>query len=283
LQKFHNWVKSDLIASCNVDASLLDLGCGRGGDLFKWKASRLRHVTGLDVSKDSLSEALRRYSEPSEGKKNGRGSGGGSKGGGSAGGDPAWYWGFQFDTVHFDICDTNKSLDAVIPRRGHFDAVSCQFSLHYCFGSLANAHCFLSNVTRRLKPGGSFMATFADGRAILEYLSSEEKRAAAGAAAVAAASGSKRGAGGGGRRGAAAQGGGLDKPVPEAAAGSDSGGEDPPPIFHCEPINFKASQVLESVKEWTDIATAAAAAGLESVEPSSELFGFKYSFFLTKQ
>jgi mRNA (guanine-N7-)-methyltransferase len=41
-----------------------------------------------------------------------------------------------------------------------FDIVSCQFALHYSFENESRARMFARNIAERLKPGGTFVATF---------------------------------------------------------------------------------------------------------------------------
>ncbi len=43
--------------------SLLDLCCGRGGDLQKWRDCGVRYVYGVDISRNEVDEAMRRYQE----------------------------------------------------------------------------------------------------------------------------------------------------------------------------------------------------------------------------
>ena len=44
----------------NRAGSLLDLGCGRGGDLSKWREAEVQRVLGMDLSADQLEDARRR-------------------------------------------------------------------------------------------------------------------------------------------------------------------------------------------------------------------------------
>jgi mRNA (guanine-N7-)-methyltransferase len=53
LRKFNNWIKSVLIGKFahrppgGPGANVLDLGCGKGGDLGKWKQARIRRMVGI--------------------------------------------------------------------------------------------------------------------------------------------------------------------------------------------------------------------------------------------
>ena len=49
LKKFHNLVKRELLNAFAENASLLlDVACGRGGDLAKWDDARVGTVMGID-------------------------------------------------------------------------------------------------------------------------------------------------------------------------------------------------------------------------------------------
>ena len=43
--------------------SVLDLCCGRGGDLHKWGKQNIAHYVGIDLSLSLVKEAQRRYIE----------------------------------------------------------------------------------------------------------------------------------------------------------------------------------------------------------------------------
>jgi hypothetical protein len=75
LRKFNNWIKSVLIAKFlperteeQVDEDrglfVLDIGCGKGGDLGKWqKQSQVQAYVGVDVAEVSVMHAEQRASE----------------------------------------------------------------------------------------------------------------------------------------------------------------------------------------------------------------------------
>lgn len=47
------------------------------------------------------------------------------------------------------------------------DLVSCQFTFHYSFESLAQARCMLQNAAECLEPGGFFIGTTPDANDIV--------------------------------------------------------------------------------------------------------------------
>lgn len=61
LKKFNNWIKSVLIGKFTdrpgrgrPGARVLDIGCGKGGDLNKWKQARIQLYVALGESCSSV-------------------------------------------------------------------------------------------------------------------------------------------------------------------------------------------------------------------------------------
>ena len=70
VKRFNNFIKSQLINHfCFFSGmggrhlSILDLCCGRGGDLGKWAKNEIAHYVGVDLSRPLVVEAQRRYIE----------------------------------------------------------------------------------------------------------------------------------------------------------------------------------------------------------------------------
>ena len=65
LRRFHNHVKNEVIIAALRNTSskapqVLDIGCGRGGDIFKYKKAGVTHLLGLDPCEASVEEAAKR-------------------------------------------------------------------------------------------------------------------------------------------------------------------------------------------------------------------------------
>ena len=64
VRHFNNWIKAVLINKythlLGYDLSVLDLGCGRGGDLIKFFQTKVKVYVGADISEESLKNAMER-------------------------------------------------------------------------------------------------------------------------------------------------------------------------------------------------------------------------------
>lgn len=70
LKRFNNWIKSALIAMYaqvgwqeGQGARILELGCGKGGDLRKWDRQRPSILVMIDIAEVSVEQARQRYVE----------------------------------------------------------------------------------------------------------------------------------------------------------------------------------------------------------------------------
>lgn len=132
LKRAHNALKRDLLAEFAGGAGLLvDVGCGRGGDVAKWRDAGVRRVLGVDVSPAQLAEAKRRAEEAGLGDR------------------------YVFGPV--------EALGTV--AAGSADVVSCMFALNYFFGAD-----FFRTAARLLGPGGRLVGVCADGERVAELL-----------------------------------------------------------------------------------------------------------------
>lgn len=139
LRNFHNDVKRGLLKSfCKPGERLLDIGCGRGGDLQKWNAVGLGSVLGVDISPQEIQEAETRRSNV-QGKTR----------------------------VDFRVLDVSST--ALVPEEP-FDVVSCMFAIQYFFDGQEAMNTFFQTVSQNLKEGGYFIGTYPDGDDISAFL-----------------------------------------------------------------------------------------------------------------
>ena len=150
LKKFHNEVKRELIRTYAGGARrLLDLACGRGGDLQKWADAEVREVVAVDLSPKEIEEARRRYREL-RGKR------------------------VQVDFQQTDDVGVTSPLlfGPQHSRSDAFDAVTCMFALHYFFASEAALRHLLTTVAANLRPGGYFFGVCPDGARVQQAITS---------------------------------------------------------------------------------------------------------------
>ena len=166
LQLFHNqYIKSQLIESVSpgknkkkFEGELLDLSCGKGGDLPKWKKANLKRIIGIDIDKPGLRYAMNFYKKYPRPK-------------------PSVYfaWGDSskliFPNYDVGLDDMSKlRLKEYIPNKYNFDIVSVQFSLHYFYGDRKSTENIIQNIHDNLKKGGHFIGTCFDGKTVFEKL-----------------------------------------------------------------------------------------------------------------
>lgn len=168
LRNFNNWVKAQLINAFagRTCSRVLDLACGKLGDLQKWKLAGVREYCGVDISRTGLEDAVARL----------------------AGADETTKRNISFKLVRADLGITDLSAAGVFAPHERFDAISCQFAIHYFFQTEARALTFFRNIAGRLAPGGVFVGTTTDADVLIRRL-----RDVAGAAPRASADEQPRG------------------------------------------------------------------------------------------
>ena len=167
LRSLNNWIKSTLIQKFSRPENLvpgqrlcvLDMACGKGGDLGKWQKAPLVPALylGCDIAEVSIEQARQRWAETQHQRKR------------------------QPLPMHaeFYVQDTFGGSLANIPRirevgfnphagpgggiiqpgtmSGGFDVVSMMFALHYSYENPELAKGMLRNVAGALKKGGRFI------------------------------------------------------------------------------------------------------------------------------
>jgi ribA/ribD-fused uncharacterized protein len=169
--EFHNLIKKDLYKTAvKKGNTLLELAVGRGNDLHKWRTVMPSKIVGIDLSESNLSAprqgACVRYLQTQRDSPK----------------DP-------LPPVLFIPADMTQPLDAQDHRYlrllagkespstpylekfaglSTFDAISCQFAIHYACGSEETFRTFVGNLTAHGK--GLFFGTCMDGQAVYSLL-----------------------------------------------------------------------------------------------------------------
>lgn len=166
LRNFNNWIKSMLIGeyvqiigvqnqlSNKKKLHVLDLACGKGGDLLKWKKAEIGYLVCADIAATSIEQCEQRYVDMAKRKD-------------AHERRPAEI--FEAEFIVAD-CTQDRLRDLYKRKDITFDLVSCQFSFHYCFESLQQVERMLLNVSECLRPGGYFIGTTPDANQIVSRL-----------------------------------------------------------------------------------------------------------------
>ncbi|KAK2094713.1 hypothetical protein P7K49_028451 [Saguinus oedipus] len=133
--------------------TVLDLGCGKGGDLLKWKKGRINKLVCTDIADVSIKQCQQRY----EDMKNRR--------------DSEYIFSAEFITAD---CSKELLLDKFRDPQMCFDICSCQFVCHYSFESYEQADMMLRNACERLSPGGYFIGTTPNSFELIRRLEASE-------------------------------------------------------------------------------------------------------------
>ena len=183
MRLFHNaWVKNRNVLQPMRSlrpVSLLDVACGRGGDINKWVELGVERVLGVDVMEDGLAEAIRRASTASnapdalflrmDASKPFE--------------DAGQFEGMQEDDaavarVAFGLSEPLHD-DSLLSRRlltwqktvaAGFDVATCMFALHYFCRDQTSLSNLIDNVRKHLKVGGLFAGVCLDGRVVDDRL-----------------------------------------------------------------------------------------------------------------
>jgi len=164
LRNFNNWVKSMLIGdyvervkkqneSSKKKITVLDLCCGKGGDLLKWKIGGIDYLVCADIAETSVQQCEQRYKDMKHRSHSER----------------RRHDAFEAEFITADC--TKDVLKTKYKKKDiQFDLVSCQFSFHYCFESYAQVDRMLQNISECLRPGGFFIGTTPDANRIVNRI-----------------------------------------------------------------------------------------------------------------
>ncbi|KAF3904034.1 hypothetical protein AA313_de0207898 [Arthrobotrys entomopaga] len=186
LRSFNNWIKSTLIQkfAANDDfqpgnregemLKVFDIGCGKGGDLLKWKScpQPVELYVGADSADVSISQAKERFVKmKDEDRRRNRSRPSGDR-------FHAEFfildaWSEAADKIPL-VRDVGFDLD--VNNRwggGGFDVVSLMFCMHYAFESEEKIKGMLRNVSGSLRRGGRFIGTIPSSEKIFDGIQKE--------------------------------------------------------------------------------------------------------------
>ena len=172
MMRYHNDIKRQLISKYKGE-SVIDLACGKGGDIQKYIDQGFRRIYGLDSNRDNIENPVDGiYARLMDRRmKNGR------------------YVFLTYDLSNeFDIEKIENADDKYVANviYGHkkdallgkyvnfavdkFDLVSCQFAIHYFFESEKILDNFLNTVNLNIKDDGYFIGTCLNGELVKRAL-----------------------------------------------------------------------------------------------------------------
>lgn len=185
MRKFNNWLKSVLIYTyCQKvkftkdsnlrKLSVLDLGCGRGGDLMKFYHARVGNYVGVDPDYETLYSAVNgathRYQE-----------------------DKKKYPDFtkctfihgdanallnekdQFKSIPKMSSENKKLISENFSKKNQFDIINSSFAIHYLFGTKLTINNLIQNINDNLKIGGFVLCELFDAEKVMKMLDGKDK------------------------------------------------------------------------------------------------------------
>ena len=137
MRRFHNMMKGDLIdRNLSEGDTILDIGSGRGGDLFKWKKKGLSKVYAIEPNKENLKEFKERLD----------------------------------DVKGLDVTIINKGAEETTEIakvvKTKVDAVIAFFSLTYFAEDKEKFDGLLATINDVLAPGGKLIGAVLDGNSV---------------------------------------------------------------------------------------------------------------------
>ena len=185
MRNFNNWVKSVLIYSycqktkVSKDSNIrklkvLDIGCGRGGDMMKMYHARVGSYVGIDPDYETLFSAVNgAMSRYNANKKK----------------FP------DFTNMTFIHADANSLLNEkdqikslpkmpqenkklikdVFSKKNQFDVINSSFAIHYLFGTKLTTNNLIENINNNLSIGGFIICELFDADKVMKLLDGKDK------------------------------------------------------------------------------------------------------------
>lgn len=153
LRRFHNAIKLYLYKTFTKDADyIIELGGGRANDLYKWGLAGIHHVVLIDIDKDNLIEAEKRFKTYKERSKNKKMKLTLIEGN------------LQTQRIHTLIKDYffNSKIN------GMFDAIIANFSISHILKNVNSIRRWITESYQLLKVDGYIIITSLDGKKVFD-------------------------------------------------------------------------------------------------------------------
>lgn len=175
MRAFNNWLKFTIINNyCQNKPSVLDIGCGRGGDILKFINSNISEYVGIDIDNNGLytisGSAYNRYKNYKMKLKN----------------VPPMYFIHADARAKFNV----KDQEAVVPNMKNsnkdmiekylngskkYNVINAQFTIHYYLADAVSWSNFCKNINDHLEDGGYLLVTGFDGNLIYDNMANKQK------------------------------------------------------------------------------------------------------------
>ncbi|AEQ33424.1 mRNA cap guanine-N7 methyltransferase [Megavirus chiliensis] len=175
MRAFNNFIKSNMILTyCRNKKSVLDIGMGRGGDLIKFINANVEEYVGVDIDNNGLyfidDSAFNRYKNLKKNNNNippmkfinadARG----------------LFTVEAQEKILPNMSDTNaKMITNYLSGSKQYDAINCQFNIHYYLSDKTSWKNFCKNINDHLKDNGYLLITCFDGQLIYDKLKNKQK------------------------------------------------------------------------------------------------------------
>ena len=175
MRAFNNWIKSNMILTyCQNKNSILDIGCGRGGDLIKFIHAGIKEYVGVDVDNNGLyvinDSAHNRYKNLKNSHKN----------------VPPMYFinadaraKFTIrsqESVLSNMTSLNKKLiETYLSGNKKYNVINNQFTIHYYLSDKLSWTNFCDNINNHLEDNGYVLITCFDGKLLHDKLLGKQK------------------------------------------------------------------------------------------------------------
>ncbi|AGC01974.1 mRNA-capping enzyme [Acanthamoeba polyphaga moumouvirus] len=175
MRAFNNFIKSNMITTyCKDKDSVLDIGCGRGGDLIKFIHANIREYVGLDIDNNGLyvinDSAFNRYKNLKKTNKN-------VPPMTFINADARGLFNVEAqEKILPNMSESNKKLiNNYLSSNKKYDAINCQFTIHYYLSDDISWNNFCQNINNHIKDNGYLLITCFDGQLIYDKLKGKQK------------------------------------------------------------------------------------------------------------